>query len=70
MFSLAVWLVFIQDDRVPCAAAGPAQPHVGLAGGSFSRFLQHLQRRFVPMQNRLVAKIPVQHIIDRAQPGI
>lgn len=53
-----------------CAAAGPVQPHVGLAGRRLPGFLQYLQCRLIAMENVLPAELPVQHLIDGPQPGI
>ena len=70
MSCLSAWLVLVQDNRTLCTAAGSVQPHIGLAGGCLTGFLQYLQRGLVTVQNRFLAKIPMQHIIDRPQPGI
>ena len=53
-----------------CAAAGPVQPYVGLAGRRLPGFLQYLQCRLIAMENVLPAELPVQHLIDGPQPGI
>ena len=51
-------------------AAGPVQPHVGLAGRRLPGFFQYLQRRLIAMENFLPAELPVQHLVDGLQPGI
>ena len=58
-------LVLIQHDHLLRAAAGAVQPHIGLAGGGTSRFLQHLQGRFIGVQHRLLTQriILEQHIV-------
>ena len=61
-------LVLIQDNGLLRTAAGPVQPHIGLAGGGTPRFLQHLQGRFVGVQHRLLTKLLAQRIVDWPQP--
>ena len=65
---LPVLLVLIQDNGVFGVSAGSVQPHIAFAPGCPSFQLQHLQGRFIRVQNLPLQKLPVQLVIDGPQP--
>ena len=67
---LPAGLVLVQDNGILSAAAGPVDPHIGLARRGPARLLQHLQRGLIPVQHGFPAQLPVQGVIHRPQPGV
>ena len=67
MAGAAPWLVFVQHDWPVGVPAGAVQPHITLALGCFARFMEHLQGRFVRVENLPLQQFLVKQLIDRRQ---